>query len=56
VRALRALGLSLEEIGTALADPAPDLATMLELLVAQLSNLTERSERVAANRQLVAPT
>ncbi|MER7211069.1 MerR family transcriptional regulator [Streptosporangium sp. NPDC000239] len=46
VRALRSLGLSLDEIAVVLADPADDLATMRGLLSAQLRGLDEQAERI----------
>jgi MerR family transcriptional regulator, thiopeptide resistance regulator len=46
VRALRTLGLSLEEIAGVLADPADDLTAMGELLAAQLRGLEAQAERV----------
>ena len=46
VRALRALGMSLEQIRTALADPVDDLASMRALLSAQLDALEAQAERI----------
>ncbi|MGI8329339.1 MerR family transcriptional regulator [Actinomadura scrupuli] len=46
VRALRALGLSLEEIAGVLADPADDLAAMRGLLTAQLHGLECHADRI----------
>ena len=46
VRALRTLGLSLEEIAGVLADPADDLTAMGELLAAQLRGLEAQAERI----------
>ncbi|MER5177570.1 MerR family transcriptional regulator [Streptomyces sp. NPDC002896] len=46
IRALRALGLSLEEIADVLADPADDLVAMRELLSAQLRGLEAHAERI----------
>ncbi|MEV7008767.1 MerR family transcriptional regulator [Streptosporangium sp. NPDC051022] len=46
VRALRALGLSLEEIADALAGSADDLVTMRELLTAQLRDLEDQAGRI----------
>ncbi len=46
VRALRALGLSLEEIAGVLADPADDLVSLRELLSTQLRGLEAHAERI----------
>ncbi|WP_370021363.1 MerR family transcriptional regulator [Planotetraspora sp. GP83] len=46
VRALRGLGLSLEEIAKLLAYSADDLATMRDLLAAQLRDVAEHAQRV----------
>jgi DNA-binding transcriptional MerR regulator len=46
IRALRALGMSLEEIAGALADSTDDLVTMHGLLTAQLRDLQEQGERI----------
>ena len=46
VRALRALGLSLEEIAGVLADSAGDLAAMRDLLTAQLRGLEAHAVRI----------
>lgn len=46
VRALRALGASLDEIRTALADPVDDLASMRALLSAQLDALEAQADRI----------
>ncbi|MCT9931572.1 MerR family transcriptional regulator [Planotetraspora sp. A-T 1434] len=46
VRALRGLGLSLEEIAKLLADSADDLATMRDLLAAQLRDVEEHAHRI----------
>lgn len=46
VRALRALGLSLEEIAVVLADSAGDLAAMRDLLTAQLRGLEAHAVRI----------
>ncbi|GII77630.1 hypothetical protein Sru01_26120 [Sphaerisporangium rufum] len=47
VRALRALGVPLAEIGAVIARPADDLAAMRELLGAQLAGLEEQAARIA---------
>jgi DNA-binding transcriptional MerR regulator len=46
VRALRALGLSLEEIGGALAGTSDDLAVMRDLLTAQLHGMEAHAVRI----------
>ncbi|GIG92433.1 MerR family transcriptional regulator [Plantactinospora endophytica] len=46
IRALRGLGLSLEEIAAVLADTADDLAAMRELLTAQLRGLETHAIRL----------
>ncbi|MEW9531134.1 MerR family transcriptional regulator [Microbispora sp. NPDC049125] len=46
LRALRALGLSLEQIAGVLADSADDLASMRDLLATQLRKLEEHAVRV----------
>lgn len=46
VRALRALGLSLEQIAGVLEDSSDDLVTLRELLAAQLRSLQEQAERI----------
>ncbi|MEV8630801.1 MerR family transcriptional regulator [Streptosporangium sp. NPDC051023] len=46
VRALRALGLSLEEVAGVLVNSPDDLATMRELLTAQLRDLESQAERI----------
>ncbi|MFC7646164.1 MerR family transcriptional regulator [Streptosporangium lutulentum] len=46
VRALRTLGLSLEEIASVLADSADDLAAMREVLTAQLHGLESHAVRI----------
>ncbi|MFC4586579.1 MerR family transcriptional regulator [Sphaerisporangium corydalis] len=46
VRALRALGLSLEEIASVLADSTDDLAAMRGLLTAQLRGLEEHAAHI----------
>jgi MerR family transcriptional regulator, thiopeptide resistance regulator len=46
LRALRGLGLSLEEIAGVLADSAEDLATMRDVLAAQLRGLETDAERI----------
>jgi DNA-binding transcriptional MerR regulator len=46
VRALRALGLSLEEIAGVLADSTDDLAMMRDVLTAQLRGLEAHAERL----------
>jgi MerR family transcriptional regulator, thiopeptide resistance regulator len=46
VRALRALGMSLAEIGVALGEPVDDLVAMRGLLSAQLAELGAQAERV----------
>jgi DNA-binding transcriptional MerR regulator len=46
VRALRSLGLSLEEIAGVLADSADDLAVMRDLLTVQLRGLESRAEAI----------
>ncbi|GAA3108197.1 MerR family transcriptional regulator [Streptosporangium carneum] len=51
VRALRALGLSLEEIAGVLADSPDDLETMRALLAAQLHDLEDQAGRIDRLRQ-----
>ncbi|MEW1910179.1 TipAS antibiotic-recognition domain-containing protein [Kitasatospora sp. NPDC085895] len=46
MRALRALGLSLEEIAAAVEGPPADLAAMRDLLGTQLAALRRRAERI----------
>lgn len=46
VRALRALGMSLEEIGDVLTDPGDDLVAMRALLATQLRELDLQAERI----------
>lgn len=52
MRALRALGLSLEEIATVLAE-SDDLATMRRLLTGQLHELDQQADRVQRLRQQI---
>jgi MerR family transcriptional regulator, thiopeptide resistance regulator len=54
VRALRGLGLSLEDVATALDRTADDdLTTLRELLGAQLTALAARAERISALRRQI---
>ncbi|MEU8274262.1 MerR family transcriptional regulator [Microbispora bryophytorum] len=53
VRALRALGLSLEEIAGVLDGPADDPESMRELLTTQLRRLDEHAELIAMLRQRI---
>jgi MerR family transcriptional regulator, thiopeptide resistance regulator len=58
VRALRALGLSLQEVAGALADPAHEdpageLASMRDLLAAQLRRLEEHAEHIERLQQQI---
>ncbi|WSA72352.1 MerR family transcriptional regulator [Streptomyces sp. NBC_01799] len=46
IRALRALGLSLEQIAGVLEDSSDDLVTLRELLATQLRSLQEQAERI----------
>lgn len=46
IRALRGLGLSLEEIAGVLADSVDDLATMRDLLATQLRDLERHAEQI----------
>ena len=53
VRALRALGLSLDEVATVLAEPGDDLAVMRDLLAARLRGLDEYARRLDDLRRQV---
>ncbi|MEU7876765.1 MerR family transcriptional regulator [Microbispora bryophytorum] len=53
VRALRALGLSLEEIAGVLDGPADDPESMRELLTAQLRRLDEHAELIGTLRRRI---
>ncbi len=53
IRALRALGLSLEEIADVLADPADDLTAIRGLLSAQLDALEAHAERIRQLQQQI---
>ncbi|MFC6085783.1 MerR family transcriptional regulator [Sphaerisporangium aureirubrum] len=53
VRALRALGLSLEEVSHALAGPADDLAGMRDLLAAQLRDLDAHAVRIQVLKERI---
>jgi MerR family transcriptional regulator, thiopeptide resistance regulator len=54
VRALRGLGLSLEDVATALDRTADDdLTTLRDLLTAQLTELAARAERISALRRQI---
>lgn len=53
VRALRGLGLSLDEIATVLDRSADDLTTLRDLLTAQLADLEARAEQLTRLRRHV---
>jgi MerR family transcriptional regulator, thiopeptide resistance regulator len=54
VRALRGLGLSLDDVATALERTADDdLTTLRDLLTAQLTELAARAERISALRRQI---